>query len=42
MSYDIYNKMDIRNRLKQCPYCLRYWYRSELCDGNVTCGDIPT
>ena len=42
MRWDIMNPNDIRFCIKQCPHCNQFLVKTEGCNGNTTCGDVPT
>jgi hypothetical protein len=42
MSYKINDQSDPRNMIKKCPYCGLIWFKIEGCDGETTCGNLPS
>jgi 50S ribosome-binding GTPase len=42
LSWDVTDPNDARNSYKSCPHCGAIFIKTEGCDGNTTCGSIPS
>jgi small GTP-binding protein len=42
MSYNPSDVGDPRNMIRSCPYCNEIWWKTEGCDGQTNCGNVPT
>lgn len=42
LSWDVTNPCDPRNVCKACPHCGAVFVKTEGCDGETTCGSIPS
>lgn len=41
LSWDVSNPSDPRNMYKQCPHCDAVFIKTEGCDGETVCGNVP-
>jgi small GTP-binding protein len=42
MSYSVNDQTDPRNMIKKCPHCGLVWFKVQGCDGETTCGNLPS
>jgi hypothetical protein len=42
LSYDVTDMQDVHNLCKKCNFCQAIFLKTEGCDGETVCGDVPT